>query len=175
MLKGKKIKLRTYKITDVEKLYELFENENIKKTLLTGILFPMSKESEKDFIEGNLKPKGELFNFAVERLEDGECVGGCGINSIDRKNSVAVIGLWIGEKYHGNGYGSDLLRVLCKFIFEEMNIHKIKLECFSFNEKGLNCYKAVGFKEEGRLRQEIFREGKYYDTIAMGIFKDELK
>ena len=54
-----------------------------------------------------------------------------------------------------------------------MNIRKIKLEYFSFNEKGENCYTKLGFKEEGILREELFRAGKFHDIHLMGMFRDE--
>ena len=152
----------------------MIEEENIKENLLIGVNFPYSLNGEKEFIKTATKIEGELFNFAIENEEDNY-IGGCGINSIDRKNSIAEIGLWIGKDFHGKGYGSDTLRTLCKFIFDEMNINKVYLSYFAFNEKGRKCYDAVGFKEEGRHRKEIFRFGKYFDRISMGIFRDELK
>lgn len=175
MFKGKKIKLRAYYSNEVERVLKLIEEGNLRDTLSIGTIFPLSYEFQKSFMDKNLAPNGELFNFAIESLETNEYIGGCGINSLDRKNSVATIGLWIGKEYHGFGFGSDTLRVLCKFLFEEMNIHKIKLDYFEFNEAGRRCYEAVGFKEEGRNRKELYRYGKYYDTINMGLFKDELK
>lgn len=175
MFKGKKIKLRAYKSIEVERVLSLIEENNLRDTLSIGTIFPLSYEFQKNFMEKNLAPNGELFNFAIEDLESNNYIGGCGTNSLDRKNSVATIGLWIGKEYHGHGFGSDTLRVLCKFLFEEMNIHKIKLNYFEFNKAARKCYEAVGFKEEGRNRKELYRYGKYYDTINMGLFKEELK
>ncbi len=175
MFKGKKIRLRAYKSNEVERVLELIEEDNLKDTLFPNSIFPISYEFQKSFIDENLKPNGELFNFAIESLESGDYIGGCGINHLDRKNSVATIGLWLGKEFHGKGFGSDTLRVLCKFIFEEMNIHKVKLNYFEFNEAGKKCYEAVGFKEEGRNRKELYRYGRYFDTINMGLFKSELK
>ena len=175
MFKGKKIRLRAYKPNEVERVLELIQEEGLRDTLIIATIFPQSYESQKNFINENMITKGELFNFAIESLENKEYIGGCGIINLDRKNSVATVGLWIGKEYQGKGYGSDTLRVLCKFLFDEMNIHKVKLNCFEFNEAGRRCYDAVGFKEEGINRKEIFRYGKYHDTYSMGIFKDELK
>lgn len=175
MLKGKKIKLRAYKETEAELVWNLIEEEGIKDTLMVITPFPYSLESEKSFISSAMNNKTELFNFAVESLESGEYLGGCGLNAIDRKNSTATVGLWLGKKYHGQGYGSDTLRTLCRFIFDEMNIHKIKLFYFDFNQAAKKCYEAVGFVEEGRNRKELFRHGKYHDQISMGLFREELK
>ncbi|MGX6591894.1 GNAT family N-acetyltransferase [Cetobacterium ceti] len=174
MIKGKKVNLRAYKKTDLETLYNLFENDKVKRTLLMDTNTPTAIEYENLFIEKNLIFESELYNFAIESSSTGEYIGGCGINKIDRKNSFAIVGIWLGEPFQGKGYGADALRTLCNFIFQEMNIHKIKLNCFSFNFQGLICYQAVGFKEEGISRKEIFRDGQYHDIILMGLFKDEL-
>lgn len=175
MLKGKKIKLRAYKETEAEEVWKLIEEDGIKEYLMIATPFPYSLESEKNFLKMAMTSTGELFNFAVESLESGKYVGGCGISDVDRKNSVATVGLWLGKEYHGKGLGSDTLRTLCKFIFDEMNIHKIKLFYFDFNKVAKQCYDSVGFVEEGRLRKTIYRYGKYHDEIVMGLFRDELK
>lgn len=172
MFKGKKINLRSYRDEDLKKLIVIFPK--ILENLVVGSIFPVSLVKEEEFLEFSMKKNGDCYNFAIENKEE-ELIGGCGINRVDRKNSIAEIGIWLGEKYHGKGYGSDTLRVLCAFIFNELNINKIVLNVFSFNEKGLRCYEAVGFVKEGIKRQEIFRYGKYHDVIYMGLFKEELK
>lgn len=65
------------------------------------------------------------------------------------------------------------MRVLVRFIFNEMNMNKIKLHVFSFNERAKRVYEKIGFKVEGILRQELFREGRYHDVIVMGLLKSE--
>jgi len=60
---------------------------------------------------------------------------------------------------------------LVKFIFEEMNINKIALSVYSFNERAIKCYKKCGFTQEGVLREELFREGRYHDEILMSLMK----
>lgn len=175
MLKGTKVRLRAYKENESEIVWNMIEEDGIKENLMIATAFPYSLDSEKSFIKSAMNSSGELFNFAIEDLNTKEYIGGCGINAIDRKNSIATIGLWLGNNYHGKGYGSDTLRTLCKFIFDEMNINKINLGYFQFNEKGKKCYEAVGFKEEGVHRRELYRFGKYHDRISMGLFRDELK
>ena len=54
-----------------------------------------------------------------------------------------------------------------------MNLHSIKLQVMSFNERALKCYKKCGFKEIGRIRENSFINGKYYDTIVMDILENE--
>ncbi len=54
-----------------------------------------------------------------------------------------------------------------------MNINKIRLSTFSFNARAKKCYEKCGFKVEGVLKDEIFKEGKYYDEIIMSAFADD--
>nr|WP_206076217.1 GNAT family protein [Marinitoga lauensis] len=72
-----------------------------------------------------------------------------------------------------NGYGTEAMKLLVNFIFDEMNINKVKLHVFSFNKRAIRSYEKVGFKVEGVLREQIFREGKYHDEIIMGILRRE--
>ncbi|MFR3817750.1 MAG: GNAT family N-acetyltransferase [Fusobacterium varium] len=174
MIEGKKIILRAYKESDIEISFKLINTLNIRTMLGRNNIFPFSMSAQKEFVEKAMINNGPTFNFAIEEKESGEYIGGCGINSYDDKNRKVIIGLWLGEQYQRKGYGSDVLRTLCRFIFDEMNIHKIVLDYFSFNEKGKKCYEAVGFKQEGIRRKELFRFGKYHDIIEMGLFKEEL-
>ena len=174
MISGKKIILREYRTDDFESTYSLINKLDIWNNLVRGMIFPISLISQKDFIEKAMTSSGPLFNFAIEEINTGKYIGGCGINGYDEKNRNMGVGLWIGKEYQGFGYGSDTLRTLCSYIFDEMNIHKIKLQYYSFNEKGKYCYEKVGFKEEGIGRDEIFRFGKYHDIITMGLFREEL-
>lgn len=54
-----------------------------------------------------------------------------------------------------------------------MNINKVKLTVFDFNDRAKRCYEKVGFKVEGILKDEVFRNGKYRDVIQMCIFKKD--
>ncbi len=49
------------------------------------------------------------------------------------------------------------------------------LKVFSFNERAINCYKKVGFKEIGKRRESYYLKGKFYDELYMDIVKAERK
>ena len=52
-------------------------------------------------------------------------------------------------------------------------LNKVNLTHAEFNERGHRCYLACGFREEGRIRQRIFRDGRFWDELQMGITRDE--
>lgn len=176
MYSGNLVKLRAYKEEDIEKAVEFINDEEVKKLLDSNIPFPMTKWQEEEWVRSRKANSDLTYDFAIEDLKTGKYIGGCSINECDVKNRTCVIGIMIGDKeYWSKGYGSDALKVLTKFIFEEVNMNKIKLKVFSFNNRAISCYKKVGFKEEGILKKEVYRNGKYYDEILMAIFKSEFE
>ncbi|MEG0238103.1 MAG: GNAT family protein [Clostridium sp.] len=174
MLKGNKVKLRAYCEEDIERVVGFINDEEVKKFLCIETPFPMTKWEEVEWIKSRKATKEQTYDFAIEELENGKVIGGCSINESSIKNRNCVIGIMIGDKnYWGKGYGFDALSILIKFIFEECNMEKIKLSVFELNPRAKACYKKLGFKEEGILKNEIYREGKYYDVTLMAIFKED--
>jgi RimJ/RimL family protein N-acetyltransferase len=170
---GKLVRLRAYEKSDISTILQFLNDPEVKRLMNPGIPYPITVEDEEKWLASNSSLK-ETYSFAIETLEDGKYIGGCGINEINWKNSWATIGIFIGDKnYWGRGYGTDAIDTLVKFIFEQLNINKIKLEVFSFNERAINSYKKVGFKVEGVLREELFRDGKYHDILIMGLLRKE--
>lgn len=173
MYEGKKIRLREYRKSDVEAAQNYINDKELKKNLNPGIPFPYTLQDEEKWFESNTALK-DTYNFAIETLDDNIYIGGCGINQVDWKNSNVEIGIFIGDKeYWNKGYGTDAMNVLIRFIFNEMNINKIKLNVYSFNKRAMRCYEKCGFITEGVLRKELYREGNYHDIIVMGLLKEE--
>ncbi|MGX4599017.1 GNAT family N-acetyltransferase [Faecalimicrobium sp. JNUCC 81] len=172
MYYGEKVVLRSYKEEDIEIALKLVNDKELKKFLVDCIPFPTSKWEEDEWIKSQKSNKEGTYNFAIEDIETNKYIGGCGINSVNWLTRVAVVGIMIGDKdYWGKGYGTDAMKVLIDFIFNDMNINKIRLSVFSFNERAIKSYEKCGFKVEGVLKNEIFKEGKYYDEIIMSKFR----
>jgi len=73
----------------------------------------------------------------------------------------------------GKGYGSDALKTLIKYLFENFNINKIWIEARVNNPRAIRAYEKAGFKKEGVLREEDYFEGKFVDCIRFGILRKE--
>ena len=171
MYSGDLVKLRAYNEEDAILAKEFINDFEVKRLLAIDAAFPISLWEEEEWIKSKKNTSRLVYDFAIETLKDGKYIGGCSINELNVKNRNCTIGIMIGDKeYWSKGYGSDALKILIKFIFEELNINKIKLGVFAFNERAKACYKNIGFKEEGLLKNEIFREGKYHDEILMALF-----
>ena len=117
--------------------------------------------------------KGQ-YQFAIVNSKDDTLMGNCGFNMIDNINQNGEVGIFIGEEgQRGKGYGKEALRLLLDYGFNTLNLHNIRLGVYSFNERALACYKSIGFKEAGRVREVRYYKGKRYDLIFLDILKDE--
>ena len=56
-----------------------------------------------------------------------------------------------------------------------LNLHRIDLEVYSYNEIAINTYERVGFKREAIQREVLFYNHKYHDAILMSILEDEYR
>ncbi|MFA5524489.1 MAG: GNAT family protein [Tissierellales bacterium] len=172
MLFGKRVRLRGLKMEDVEPAYEYMCDPEVLLNLSPGIPYPMTLEREREWFKSQISMQ-DTYNFSIEDIETSLYIGGCGINKIDWKNRVVTVGIYIGDKdFRDKGYGTEAMRLLIDFIFSQMNINRIQLSVFSFNERAIRSYKKNGFVEEGRLKQSIFRNGRYYDEILMSILRE---
>lgn len=173
MYHGNLVRLRDYRREEMPKVKDLINNPNIKRCLTPMIPFPFTLEDEYKWYESNSAMK-DTYTFAIETLDGGQLLGGCGVNAVDWKNSHATLGIFIGEdEFLGKGYGTDAFKILIRFVFDEMNINKVKLDVYSFNERAVKSYEKCGFKVDGVQRDDIFREGKYHNIINMSILRSE--
>ena len=173
MFEGEKVRLRAYRREDLPLTLEYLNDLEVAEGVRPGFLFPFRKEDEDKWYDGLNPLSKDTYSFAIESLTDNSYMGGCGIKEFNVKNHTAALGIFLGSPHWRKGYGSDALRVLVKFCFNEMNLHKIKIDVFSFNQKAMKCYEKVGFKTEGVLRQEMYRNGMYHDHIVMGLLRSE--
>jgi RimJ/RimL family protein N-acetyltransferase len=173
VLEGNLVRLRAYKREDLEKAREMYNDPDVNKFLRPGIPYPLRVEDEVKWYE-SLNPLGDgAYSFAIERISDGEYIGSCGIDAVDWKNSHAAVGIFLGKKYWDRGYGTDAFSTLIDFCFSEMNLHRIYLYVFQFNQRAIHTYEKIGFKVDGTLRENVFKNGKYQDELVMSILRNE--
>ena len=173
MYQGDKVKLRAFESGDLERNWEYVNDYQTLRTMGSGMLFPSSRTDEARWLDQQTSYTRGEYQFAIELLETGEMIGRCGLIRVDWKNRWAELGIMIGPReYRGRGYGTDALQTLCRFCFDEMNLHKLKMSVIDFNGQALGCYEKCGFSREGVLRGEVFREGAYHDVIVMGRIKE---
>lgn len=174
MLKGKLVNLRAIERKDLDEIMKWVNDREVTK-YLAAFLYPVSQEEEEKFLERAMSRNDTEKNLVMETKER-VYIGQISLHKIDWKNSNAELGIVIGNKeYWGKGYGTEAIKILLHHAFNQMNLYKIYLQVFEFNQRGIRCYEKCGFKKEGKLRKNHFYKAKYYDVILMGILKDEFE
>jgi len=112
--------------------------------------------------------------FAIVLLDGDIMIGHISLHDIDHLNRNAFMGIFIGdEEYRRKGYGGEAIRLLLDFGFNTWNLHNIMLSVHEDNAAAISCYKKIGFKEAGRRREWVFKNGKYIDRIYMDLLARE--
>ena len=131
--------------------------------------------SEKEYLENAEKDTNKI-TFNIVSLEDDKLVGTVGLQSINWIEKSAVLGIFIGDNdFRNNGYGTEAIRLVLEYGFRYINLHSIRLDLLSVNERAHKCYLKCGFKDTGASREQIFLNGKYYDKLHMDILENEFK
>ncbi|HUW45894.1 MAG TPA: GNAT family protein [Dehalococcoidia bacterium] len=175
MLKGKSVLLRPVKKSDISYFLKWFNDPEVIQYLC--LYLPMTEMSEEKYIEelGTTRAKSDA-PFVIEVIEGASTkpIGNCGLHKINSKDHNATLGIVIGEKdYWSKGYGTEATRLLINYGFQQLNLHRISSAAFAFNERSIKLHKKVGFREEGRLRQAMFKNGQYHDHVEFGILREE--
>ena len=114
--------------------------------------------------------------YGIVDLATDTLLGNVGLHQIDHAHRSCVIGIFIGDKSAwGKGYGPEALRLLMGFAFDYLNMHTVKLMVYEFNARARAAYAKIGFKEAGRWRDAVFREGRFHDVIMMDMLEDEFR
>jgi RimJ/RimL family protein N-acetyltransferase len=171
MIAGEKVILRALEKEDLELCYRWINDPQIVRTLKSR--YPIPIEQEAEWLENAVRPGSGERHFAIERKEDRAHIGNASLHGIDWVSRTGSFGLFIGEPSAWNrGYGSDAIASLVRFAFEEMNLRKLKISVFDYNERAKHLLASHGFVEEAKLRQDFYREGRYHDLVILSIFRD---
>ena len=166
MFEGRLVRLRAFEQGDLDANHAFVNDYGTLRDMLSGIPFPASYEDERRWLEQQTSYSRGEYQFAVEDFE-GDLVGRCGVIRLDWKNRLAELGIMIGAPYRRRGYGREAMALLCDFCFREMNLHKLKVSVYAFNEAAIRCYEGCGFEREGLLKDELWRDGAYRDVVIL--------
>ncbi|MFN2131694.1 MAG: GNAT family N-acetyltransferase [Anaerolineae bacterium] len=170
MIYGTITRLRRIERDDIPTFVRWFADPEVREFLLLNRPISIAEE-EQWFVQQLQSQNAEL--FAIE-TNDGIHIGNIGLHDINWLHRSAEMGIVIGHKqYWGKGYGSDAIRTLLRFAFDEMNLHRVQLTVYEDNARAIRAYEKCGFRHEGRLRDAVYRKGRYYDMLLMSVLSGE--
>ncbi|MEM8559528.1 MAG: GNAT family protein [Bacteroidota bacterium] len=162
----------------IENIYTHYRWNNDPELCRFDSEMPFEKEAFADFkrrfLQMALHPQPDACDFEIHRVADGALIGVAFIDRIDTFHRRCRIGLAIAEpSAQGLGYGRATLDVLLRCAFDELKMHRVVAEAFSFAHVWNGLLDSAGFESEGRLRDYLFREGTYHDKVTYALLEEE--
>ena len=175
-LVGEDVYLRPLERADLKGNYRNWIN-NSKVTAFTSAgTFPITDDEMEWYYESNLK--GAAVLFAVVETSTGKHVGNARIYEIDWIARKASRGIMLSSQVWGKGYGLQVINLLSDYAFNTLGLNKLKSCTVTENEGIKKVNERAGYKQEGIVRQEFYRGGRFYDMYVWGLTKgdyDELR
>lgn len=177
-LETKRLLLREWSKRDVADLVEGLNNLNVT-TWLAFAPFPYTKKDATEWIDhcitNSKKKNRDSYEFAIELKSEKKVIGGVSLNNINTFQGTAGGGIWINEKYHGQGYGSEAFGERLRFAFEDLGLRRLENGFLKGNPSSFEMQKKFGYKIEGMRRKGLVckADGKLKDEYITGLLKSD--
>jgi RimJ/RimL family protein N-acetyltransferase len=173
---GRFVRLSAFDPEEMSKAFPRWNRNSEFFRLLNSSGQPM--QSSKAALRWMEEEVGELspgnYMFSIRTLAENKLIGELALDVVNWSGGDAFVGLGIGEtEYWGRGYGTDVMNVLLRFAFTEVNLRRVTLNVFEYNPRAIRSYEKAGFRHEGRMRQVLNKEGKRWDMVFMGVLREE--
>jgi RimJ/RimL family protein N-acetyltransferase len=175
LAEGSLVLLRPLERADLNERYLSWLNDP-EVTRYTEIgTFPSTAEDLENYYRSVMGSKNDVMLAVVEK-KSGRHIGNVKLGPIHWVHRRATFGILIGEKeFWGKGIGFEATQLMVSYGFERLNLRRIDLGVFAEHEAAVRCYEKAGFKVEGRMREDLFLDGKYRDRLWMGLLRSDHK
>ena len=147
MIKGNSVYLRLMMKEDISRLCDLCNDESVNKY---NNMLPDKKYLRKNF---NILKKMDNKILTIINEKD-VIVGFMDYRKRDLSSAIYTIGITIGQKFWGRGYGKESIKILCDYLFEDLVAEKIVIEVIDKNVRAIKCYESCGFIVDKKSEHE---------------------
>ena len=171
-LAGSRVVLRRHVPANVAAFLRWYADPEIARLARYQATPMRPEEIERFFAARVVGP--EALAMAVHEKATDRLVGTCAFSQLDGENGSALYHITIGESdAWGHGYGTEATQLMLDHAFGTLGLHRIALYVFEFNERAIRAYKRCGFVVEGRSRESIWRDGRWWDELAMSVLESD--
>ena len=172
LLSGPRVRLCRLERADAAAVASWYADPEFMRLFGAEVAFPKSEAQIGAEIDAASRST-KCYLFGVRTVEDDRLIGRAAVEDVLWQHGVAWLSIALDHPYWGQGYGSEALDLLLRFAFTEMNLHRLQLTVFDYNERARVLYKRFGFRREGVFRQFLLRDGKRHDMLLMGLLARE--
>ena len=176
---GERARLRPLELEDAAQLAQWFSNPDLLQWMAV-VPYQISVAAEEERLRSKLKNDWEHnVNFAIEATDVGDdpvLIGNAELRLVKAEARLGDLGITIGDPdYWSRGYGEDVVRTICRYGFDDLDLHRIGLTTAGHNDRAKRAYEKVGFVVEGSMRESRYVSGRYYDTTVTGLLRSEFE
>lgn len=175
-LKSEKLILEPIEAKELLEISQLIAKW-VNDEIITYYMFTGQKPQSSEQVANELKKEIEKESnvlFLIRDIETQKIIGYAGLYDIHLSARKAEFRVLIGEKeFWGKGYGTEVTELLTYYGFDRLNLNRISLGYVAENKGAGKAYEKAGYIYEGTFKQDIYRNSKYYDAIAMAILRDD--
>ena len=173
LLRGSRVRFTALTQSDLPTVTQWHQNPEFLRLFDALPAVPKTEAVLAQWLDDTNKAT-DAFLFAVRSLDSDELIGYVELDGILWIHRVSGVSIAIGDaKQWGKGYGYEVMQLVLQFAFDELNLHRIQLTVFSYNERAIALYEKLGFQCEGVHREHLQRDGKRYDMYLYGLLRSE--
>ena len=173
LLRGSRVRLTALTQSDLPTIVQWHQNPDFLRLFDALPAYPKTEAALAQWLDDAHKST-DTFLFAVRSLDRDELIGYVELDGILWTHRVSGVSIAIGEAKHwGQGYGHEVMLLALQFAFDELNLHRVQLTVFSYNERAIALYEKLGFQHEGIYREHLQRDGKRHDMYLYGLLRSE--
>jgi len=155
--------IRPWRLDDAESLARHANNRKIWLAVRDLFPHPYTIEHAHEFLKRATSERPDM-KFCIEI--EGAAGGGIGVHpGQDVYRHTATMGYWLGEQFWGRGIMTEAVIAITDFCFENFPLRRISAEVFANNPASARVLEKAGFKFEGRLKNNVLKDGKLLDSL----------
>jgi ribosomal-protein-alanine N-acetyltransferase len=168
-----RLTMRSFELSDASEVQRMAGSSQIAATT-ANIPHPYLDGMAEDWISKhqNWFEEGISVDFAIELKSSKKLIGNISL-IINKANHRAEIGYWVGEEFWNQGYCTEAMKEVIRYAFTSRVINKITCRHIMTNPASGKVMMKSGLVQEGYFRQDIYKNGHYFDTLVYGLLKSD--
>lgn len=173
MLKGAHVGLRAIEPDDLPVLLDYRNRPEFRRFFRE--YRELSSRHQEAWFEKMVMNDPSVRMFSIVELKTGRLLGACGLCYIDFINRTADFSIYIGadDLYIDDKFAPDAARILIRYGFEELHLHRLWSEIYSIDEAKDRFFRELGFHLDGRHRETHWTEGRWVDSLYWSLLETD--
>ncbi|MFN2223586.1 MAG: GNAT family N-acetyltransferase [Candidatus Promineifilaceae bacterium] len=173
ILRGETVRLTALEQEDLTAIGRWYKDAGFARLFDATPAAPKSASQLTHWLDEVQKDKNG-FLFAIRPVKEDTLLGYVELDGILWSQGNAWLALGLGQRDNwGKGYGTEAMQLALAFAFDELNLHRVQLSVFAYNERAIRLYEKLGFVREGTYREHLRRDGQFHDMYLYGLLRRE--